>query len=122
MANQALAEKEETPNPATGHPAAGTPAAGTPAADRPAVSLVKDKPAKEKRAEKPKRRGRASSRKSSSRPKAPAKNAAEDILFLVETAENSGQFEEKPISNVVDLLDLLDENRKVITTRDWREL
>ena len=107
MAKQALAPNDKAPVSSS---SAGSADEAT--ADKPAVSLV---------TEKPQRRGRpAAGRKAPSR-KAPAKKAATDILFLVETEEDSGRFETQKVASVAELLDLLDDNRKVITTREWRE-
>ena len=95
-----------------------TPAASEPAA-KPPVALVPDEPAAPA-----KRRGRPPGAKAKTETKKPRKGKAAarpEILFLVETEEESGQFENQGVSSVSELLDLMDENRKVFATRQWRE-
>ncbi len=76
-----------------------------------------ESPEPESPAEPPKRRGRPPGgggkrgRKSQGDP---------EILFLVETEEGSGQFETQEIPTTIELLDIIDMNRQVIATRNWR--
>lgn len=123
MAKQAPASQTRTataPAPAPKTAAAelpGEPAAVEMPAARPKVALVPDAPP-----EQPKRRGRppaAAKRSAPGREK--AKATRKDILFLVETEEESGRFEAQKVATVAELLDLMDENRKVLATRQWRE-
>ena len=74
-------------------------------------------------AEPSKRRGRAASKRArKSPPKAAKSKAAEpEILFLVETEESSETFKLQEIATTAELLDVLDENRQIIATRNWRE-
>lgn len=111
--------KAPAPKTATAELTADTPAdAPAPAPAKPTVALVPDEP--------PKRRGRPpGSSKSAAKPAKKSRKgkaaARPDILFLVETEQESDQFETRAISNVAELLDLMDENRKVLATRQWRE-
>ena len=95
--------------------------------DKPVAKLVPDDDAKAA----PKRRGRppggakrgsSSAAKTRRNPKASKKSAKPDILFLVETEEGSEQYEMQEISTAEELLDLMDENRKLVAARQWREL
>ena len=85
--------------------------------DKPAVALVPEEPAQ------PKRRGRppgASTKGNGKRGRKP-KTAKPAILSMVETEEGTGQFEPQTVNTVAELLDLMDQNRKVTVTREWRE-
>ncbi|MCP4658912.1 MAG: hypothetical protein GY856_26165 [bacterium] len=75
-------------------------------------------PAPETPEEQPKRRGRppGSGGKRGRKPQ----QGDPDILFLVETEEGSGQFEAQEIPTTTELLDIIDMNRGVIATRNWR--
>ncbi len=84
--------------------------------DKPAVALVPEKPAE------PKRRGRPpGSAKPNGNRGRKSKASRPTILSMVETEEGTGQFEPQSVNTVAELLDLMDENRKVTVTREWRE-
>lgn len=88
---------------------------------KPAESAPSSSPS----AESSKRRARSSSAKrgrKSSTKKAAKQTAAEpEILFLVETEEGSETFKLQEIATTGELLDVLDDNRQIIATRNWRE-
>ena len=83
--------------------------------EKPAVALVPEEPAE------PKRRGRPPASKTNGKRGRKAKAAKPAILSMVETEEGTGQFEPQTVNTVAELLDLMDENRKVTITREWRE-
>jgi len=131
MAKQAALAQSETAKPAPtfqkteAAPAADKPIVAVAAAEKPAAppkpvaTLVAQAPA-----ETPKRRGRPPG-KSKSNGQGAAKRvkaAPSDILFMVETEEGSDRYEVQAIKTVAELFDLMDENRKLVATRDWREL
>lgn len=49
------------------------------------------------------------------------KGAGEEVLFLVETEPESGQYASEEIPTTSQLLDILDSGRQVIATRSWRQ-
>ncbi len=107
MAKQAQLSKSE---PAEPQPAAK---------DKPAVALVPEEPAA---SAEPKRRGRPpGSTKSNGKRGRKPKAGRPAILSMVETEEGTGQFEPQAVNTVAELLDIMDENRKVTVTREWRE-
>lgn len=79
-------------------------------------------PAPETSMESPKRRGRPPGGGSGGGGKRGRKpqQGDPDILFLVETEEGSDQFIPQEIPTTIELLDIIDMNRQVIATRNWR--
>ncbi len=61
----------------------------------------------------PKRRGRPAGRK-------PRAKSEPEVLFLVESEPESGQYEMQEVPTTVELLDILDSQRRIIATRTWR--
>lgn len=116
MSKQATASQTRTATAQPPAPKTAAAEAETPA-EKPKVALVPDAPPAE-----PKRRGRppAAAKRGSAAPRK-AKAARKEILFLVETEEESGRFETQKVATVAELLDLMDENRKVLAARQWRE-
>lgn len=49
------------------------------------------------------------------------KGAGEEVLFLVETEAESGQYASEEIPTTLQLLDILDSGRQIIATRSWRQ-
>lgn len=45
----------------------------------------------------------------------------QELLFLVETEPESGQYQTEEIPTTAQLLDVLDSGRQVIATRNWRQ-
>lgn len=129
MAKAARASKSQTARPSGGDSTAATAPAPAPKSaeqrvagaeakpvGKPAVALVPGAPA-----EPPARRGRPPGNGQPKKRGRKARNAQPDILFLVETEEESNRYELQPVAAVADLLDLMDENRRVIASRAWRE-
>lgn len=109
MAKQASLAKSETvkPAPAALHAEPKT------TEEKPVAALVAPPPA-----EKPKRRGRPPGKSNGNKK---ANLARADILFMVETEEGSNRYEVQPVRTVAEMFDLMDENRKLVATRVWRE-
>lgn len=129
MAKQVALAQSETAKPA---PALQKTEAA-PAADRPTLAPAAEKPAVPQKpvatlvaqapAETSKRRGRPPGKsKSNGQGAKRVKAAASDILFMVETEEGSDRYEVQSIRTVTELFDLMDENRRLVATRAWREL
>jgi hypothetical protein len=122
MAKQASLAKSETAKPAPSFhrteaaPAAERPDAEKPVAAPPVATLVAPAPAEE-----PKRRGRPPGKSNGQGARRVKAVAQADILFMVETEAGSERYEMRPIKTVAEMFDLMDEERKLVATRDWRE-
>lgn len=74
------------------------------------VALVADKPAETKK------RGRATTATKRGR-----KGADPGVIFMVETEQESGLYERRVNLPSTELMELMDNGRKVLAVRKWRE-